>query len=304
MSSNGGVNMLSGFTKTCKGLAVVLVCGHIIVIHIFPSSIIYVELIPARTIPYGWNLITASYIEQTTHGVVISTISLLFIGKLLEPVWGRREFLKFIFVVNFVTNVCVFVSAIFVYYMTLEEVYIYTPLSGFGGALSGLLVGVKQLIPDHELSPFKIKAKWAPSIMLLLSIVMSFFTVELATCVPILIFGTYVGWIYLRYFQKKLETKIKGDPSDEFAFSTFFPEFLRPLINPISSIFHQVIWGRSEVSIESKGYTVNMDALPGSDSIEASRRRQRGARALEERLAAERLKSIGRTTEPHATEKV
>lgn len=39
--------------------------------------------------------------------------------------------------------------------------------------------------------------------------------------------GTYIGWIYLRYFQKKQETKIKGDPSDEFSFSAFFPEFLR-----------------------------------------------------------------------------
>ncbi|KAM0008375.1 hypothetical protein Hdeb2414_s0115g00800921 [Helianthus debilis subsp. tardiflorus] len=33
--------------------------------------------------------------------------------------------------------------------------------------------------------------------------------VEPTTCLPILIFGTYVGWIYLRYFQRKQETKIK-----------------------------------------------------------------------------------------------
>lgn len=69
--------------------------------------------------------------------------------------------------------------------------------------------------------------QWLPSLMLLLSIVVSFFTLESATYLPTLIFGTYVSWIYLRYWQRKPETKLKGDPSDDFAFSTFFPEFLR-----------------------------------------------------------------------------
>lgn len=35
----------------------------------------------------------------------------------------------------------------------------YTPLSGFYGVLSGLLVGVKQITPDQELPLLRIKAK-------------------------------------------------------------------------------------------------------------------------------------------------
>ena len=69
--------------------------------------------------------------------------------------------------------------------------------------------------------------QWLPSLMLLLSIAISFFTPESATYLPTLIFGTYMGWIYLRYLQKKPEAKHRGDPNEEFAFSTFFPEFLR-----------------------------------------------------------------------------
>jgi hypothetical protein len=41
------------------------------------------------------------------------------------------------------------------------------------------------------------------------------------------LFGIYMSWIYLRYFQKRHETGLKGDPIDEFSFSSFFPEFLR-----------------------------------------------------------------------------
>ncbi|KAK7839104.1 rhomboid-like protein 19 [Quercus suber] len=302
---SGGASFYSGFSRLCKGIAVVLIGGHILV-HLLPSAIAYLALIPARTIPFAWNLITAGYIEQSVYGVVASTIGLLFIGKLLEPVWGSREFLKFIFVVNFLTSLCVFVTAIALYYITTQENYLYMPLSGFHGILAGFLVGIKQIIPDQELPVVKIKAKWLPSLMLLLSIVVSFFTLESATYLPTLIFGTYLSWIYLRYWQRKPETKLKGDPSDDFAFSTFFPEFLRPVIDPIASIFHRMLCGRTEASNDAEGHTLGGAPLPGSDPIEASRRRERGARALEERLAAERLGAArgAEETQIDATENV
>lgn len=289
--------LAGGFTRLCKGLAVVLIGWHL-VIQILPSATSFLALIPAKTIPFGWNLITAGYVEQSIQGVVVSTIGLLFLGKLLEPIWGSREFLKFIFVVNFLTSVCVFITAISLYYITRQENYLYMPISGFQGVLSGFLVGIKQIIPDQELPLLKIKAKWLPSLALLLSIAVSFFTEDSASYLPTIVFGTYIGWIYLRYWQRKTEAKLRGDPSDEFTFSSFFPEFLRPAIDPIATIFERLLCGRrSEASDEARGYTLGGDPLPGSDPIEASRRRERGARALEERLAAERLAAAGRSEE-------
>lgn len=280
--------MFGGFTRLCKGFAVVLVVGHVLV-QLLPSVVAYLALIPARTIPFAWNLITAGYIEQSIYGVVISVLGLLSMGKLLEPIWGSKEFLKFIFVVNFLTSICIFITAIALYYITVQEIYLYMPLSGFHGVLSGFLVGVKQIVPDQELPLLRIKTKWLPSLVILLSIAISFFTPESAKYLPTLIFGTYMGWLYLRYLQRKPETKLKGDPSEDFSFSSFFPEFLRPVIDPIASIFHRLLCGRSEAAAEADGYTLGGAPLPGSDPIESSRRRERGARALEERLASERL---------------
>ncbi|XWS75133.1 hypothetical protein CRYUN_Cryun01aG0059200 [Craigia yunnanensis] len=293
--SSPGTGIFSGFTKLCKGLAVILIGGHIVV-QLLPSSVTYLALIPARTIPFGWNLITSGYIEQSVHGVVVSTLGLLFMGKLLEPIWGSKEFLKFIFVINFLTSVCVFITAIALYYITRQENYLYIPLSGFHGVLAGFLVGIKQIVPDQELSLLKIKAKWMPSLMLLLSLAISFFTTDSVTYLPTLIFGTYMGWIYLRYLQRKPEAKRRGDPSEDFAVSTFFPEFLRPIIDPIASIVHRMLCGKSEASTDAQGYTLGGAPLPGSDPIESSRRRERGARALEERLSAEKL-AAGRNSE-------
>jgi len=91
--------------------------------------------------------------------VIVSTIGLLLFGKLLEPLWGSKELSKFIFIVNFSTSACVFITAIVLYYITQQEIYLYTPLSGFYGVLSGLLVGIKQLLPDQELNLFALKIK-------------------------------------------------------------------------------------------------------------------------------------------------
>ncbi|KAL0322377.1 UNVERIFIED_CONTAM: Rhomboid-like protein 19 [Sesamum calycinum] len=256
--SGGTMSIYTGFTRLCKGLAVVLIGGHIVV-QIMPPAVSYLALIPAKTIPFAWNLFTAGYIEQSIIGVVISTVGLLFIGKLLEPIWGSREFLKFIFVVNFLTSVCVFITAISLYYVTRQELYLYLPISGFQGVLSGFLVGIKQIIPDQELSLLRIKQK---------------------------------------YWQRKPETKLRGDPSDEFAFSTFFPEFLRRIIDPVATIFERMFCGRrSETPDQTRGYTLGGASLPGSDSIDASRRRERGARALEERLAERLAAAAARTDE-------
>ncbi|MBA0815480.1 hypothetical protein Gohar_000249 [Gossypium harknessii] len=243
--------------------------------HLIPS--LFPKTYFFRTIPFGWNLITAGYIEQSIQGLVVSTLGLLFMGKLLEPIWGSKEFLKFIFVINFLTSVCVFITAIALYGVTRQENYLYMPLSGFHGVLAGFLVGIKQMVPDQELPRLKIKAKWLPSLMLLFSVAISFFTPE--------------------YLQRKPESKHRGDPNEDFAFSTFFPEFLRPIIDLIASKFHRNLCGKSEAFIDTLGYSLGSAPLPGSDPIEASRRREKGARALEERLAAESLIAAGKKSE-------
>ncbi|KAJ3698076.1 hypothetical protein LUZ61_001781 [Rhynchospora tenuis] len=284
----GGGSFLTGYTRLCKGLAVILVLGFAF-IQILPSAVAYLALIPSRTIPFAWNLFTAGYIEQTIPGVLLSTIGLLVFGKLLEPLWGSKEFLKFIIVVNLLTSVCIFVTAILFYYFTTQENYLYTPLSGFHGVLSGFLVGMKQILPDQELNFLKIKAKWIPSLVAVVSIAASFFTTEAMSYLPAILFGMYSSWIYLRYFQKWPETGLKGDPSDEFSFSSFFPDFLRPVLDPIATVFDKIFCGRSRnQSAESRGQALDGSPLPGSDLIEAARRRERGARALEQRLAAEK----------------
>lgn len=56
--------------------------------------------------------------------VIVSIVGLLLFGKVLEPLWGAKELLKFIFIVNLSTSACVFVTTIVLYYITQEESYL------------------------------------------------------------------------------------------------------------------------------------------------------------------------------------
>ncbi|CAD6256778.1 unnamed protein product [Miscanthus lutarioriparius] len=177
------------------------------------------------------------------EAVIVSIVGLLLFGKVLEPLWGAKELLKFIFIVNLSTSACVFVTTIVLYYITQEESYLYTPVSGFYGVLSGLLVGIKQILADQELNLFvlKISAKWIPSIVAFISVAVRFFIKESMSYLPIILFGIYMSWIYLRYFQRRLEVVLKGDPSDEFSFSSFFPGFLRWLIPKLRAVWNKIL---------------------------------------------------------------
>lgn len=59
---------------------------------------------------------------------------------------------------------------------------------------------------------------------------------------------------------------------NNFYFFLFFLLPCRPVIDPIASIFHRMLFGR-DASDDAQGYTLRGEPLPGSDPIEASRRR-------------------------------
>jgi hypothetical protein len=59
-----------------------------------------------------------------------------------------------------------------------------------------------------------------------MSVVVGILAKDAMTFCPFIIFGTYCSWLYLRFYQRQSEVNVKGDPSDEFSFKTFFPEIL------------------------------------------------------------------------------
>jgi len=278
------------FSRLSKAFAGVLSLGYIVQL-VVPVAREYLTLVPGRTIPCVWNVFTAGLIETDVFRLLLSIVGVLVLAKVVEPVWGSKGFLLFAAVVNFWTGFCTFVLLYLLYTVDRTGDLLYTEICGFQGVFAGLLVGLKQIMPENDVTLVgyvKFRAKHLPAIFIALTVTGALVLGTVLKTVPFVLFGTYASWFYLRFFQSKPETSLQGDPSDEFRFATFFPGILHPVIDRVAGLCSQVFrvgLQQAPARAESgSSYVLNGAPLPGSDNAEAARRRERGARALEERL--------------------
>ncbi|NXF13401.1 TM115 protein, partial [Smithornis capensis] len=95
------------------------------------------------------------------------------------------------------------------------------------------------------------------------------------------------SWVYLRFYQR--HSRGRGDMSDHFAFATFFPEILQPVVGLVANLVHGVLVKVRVCRKTVKRYDVGAPSsitisLPGTDPQDAERRRQLALKALNERL--------------------
>ncbi|KAL0029805.1 hypothetical protein WJX77_000962 [Trebouxia sp. C0004] len=289
------------FTRLSKAFAGVLCLGYIVQL-VVPVAREYLTLVPGRTIPCVWNVFTAGLIETDVFRLLLSIVGVLVLAKVVEPVWGSKGFLLFAAVVNFWTGFCTFVLLYLLYTVDRTGDLLYTEICGFQGVFAGLLVGLKQIMPENDVTLVgyvKFRAKHLPAIFIALTVTGALVLGTVLKTVPFVLFGTYASWFYLRFFQSKPETSLQGDPSDEFRFATFFPGALHPVIDRVAGLCSQVFRvGLQQAPARAESgtsYVLNGAPLPGSDNAEAARRRERGARALEERLG-KKATAGGQTT--------
>lgn len=149
----------------------------------------------------------------------------------------------------------------------------------------GLLVALKQLGPDR--APLAARLGGALNLAPLGFVCVSAVSAAVGSTTA----GTFVhaltsfqtAYIYLRYFRQCDEER--GDRSDEFAYHTFYPEFLHPVVSPIARVAYLPFRHLLEPSNAVKKPAMSPAPVPTSaDPMEAERRRQRALRALNERL--------------------
>ncbi|NXN17360.1 TM115 protein, partial [Indicator maculatus] len=95
------------------------------------------------------------------------------------------------------------------------------------------------------------------------------------------------SWVYLRFYQR--HSRGRGDMSDHFAFATFFPEILQPVVGLVANVVHSILVKVKVCRKTVKRYDVGAPSsitisLPGTDPQDAERRRQLALKALNERL--------------------
>lgn len=278
----------------------------------------FLAVVPALSLYYPWTVFTAALIEQNIFSFVASVLTLFYAGRYLERAWGSTEFAKFILFVTVIPNLVCFVVYCLWSALSANPMRANTVIHGALALEAAFLVAFKQLVPEHTVSLLKgtlrIRVKHFPALFVLLN---SLSGPLLGTDTAFFLswFGFLTAWIYLRFYRiaPSLATTdtgqaaaIKGDASDTFAFSHFFPETLQLLLDPVcDSLYNTLVAARictsfSTEAIDAGNEQAQARAEGGLPSLmngtggrrlggrreEAERRRALALKALDQRLNA------------------
>ena len=223
-----------------------------IVTYLSPSMLSYLALIPANTLTvhaYVWNVLTSGLVAANPVTALLSAGVLVY-GAKAERQWGDIEMGKFLTATTAATSVAVFITT-FVALVSGTEGLFYMHYCGDIGVACAVLVAMKQQCPDNEIIPgVPIRVKWLPLAAVSLSLILElFFPTHIAIDSELgegratlrgshllhTTFGSFFAWIYLRFFQPNATyTARYGDVSPSFAFKTFFPDVIQPLVGAIA----------------------------------------------------------------------
>jgi hypothetical protein len=162
----------------------------------------------------------------------------------------------------------------------------FTPIGGLTAILFGLLVVVRQLIPEHGIGPsvMNIRAKYVPLLALIVAIMSAIARVTNIGTLLYALCGFQLGWVYLRYFQRR--DSERGDHSEAFSYDGFFPEPIAIPIRIVAAamfiIFRPVLLSAQNIGVEDKPMSSLASVV---DSVDAERHRQRALKALDEKLS-------------------
>lgn len=239
----------SAFARGTCGMLVATWIARAIVFG--PSLDDLLALTPYSVVSKPWTLVTSGYYEMSLAAVATDCCGLLYIGKVLEPVWGARELARFVLGVNVATATMSWLSMCALYVFSgLDEFYLFAKFGGFHGVLAALLLALRQTSPEEPVfddarfggaddyaSLRALRNKHLIGAYLCFTAAYAFMSGGKHHHIGLYLFdvwGAYSAWVYLRFFQPH-GTGPRGDSSADFAFAALFPPAARPVVARVSA---------------------------------------------------------------------
>jgi hypothetical protein len=166
------------------------------------------------------------------------------------------------------------------------------------------LVAFSQLVPAHTVTLFRgvlsSRVPRFPLIYIGLITVANFTPWISAVSLPLALLGFLTSWTYLRFYKtvfpdldSSQPATMRGDASDTFAFSEFFPAPVKPFVAALADqVFDMLVAMRictpfSQADISAaQGSTFHQRSAPSGVRAEAERRRALALKVLDQRLHA------------------
>jgi len=199
------------------------------------------------SLSHFWTFLTAGLYDTSFVMGLVNILVFLAVAPVLEKSWGTNNFVRFVLIVNFCSLLSVFVFMVTCFYFTEQEQFVYHwQVCGFSAVNAAYAVALKQRYPDRPLLSLpalnSIKIKHVPVIVVVLAVALWCAGRLGGKESPLVVFGTFFGWLYLRFYMEDQDTKVVGDLRDEFAFSTLFPDIfnLRSIIDFIGTVCYHL----------------------------------------------------------------
>ncbi|KAJ2818689.1 hypothetical protein GGI24_005021 [Coemansia furcata] len=175
-----------------------------------------------------------------------------------------------------------------------------THVGGLAGLVSAFTVGLKQLMPEYSIKLFggalNFRMNELPGVYTLVAPIMFTLLGNLGSVLLVNI-GFLEAFIYLRFYRR--EGSLNGDRSEAFAFTTFFPEFVQPLIARLSNALYGAAvtcklitsdegYRQQNVDLEVglEGDSSELSDVVAAEDSDADRRKAIAAKALDMRLGS------------------
>ncbi|ESO05249.1 hypothetical protein HELRODRAFT_191423 [Helobdella robusta] len=266
--------------------------GHLL--SYFKSATDLLAIYPGKLIPPNfdfWTVITYSFIEHHIWMVACNVVVIVMYGKVVEPLWGFVEMIRFYAIVS--TSVAVLTTCFYLLqYLFTQDVHLLfdTSVYGMSGYAAGLTVVLKQTMGDQILlsTPLmKIRNRHIPLLAAFIMMLATIVHLILSPQLTLFLFGLFISWIYLRFYQRHKDGT-KGDSAEGFSFASFFPDPVSLYVGILSNTIFAVLvklhlCTNTQRKFEFKAPVVHMN-LTGADIHDAERRRQLALKALNERL--------------------
>ncbi|ETS77342.1 hypothetical protein PFICI_11216 [Pestalotiopsis fici W106-1] len=264
----------------------------------------WLTLVPQLSLFYPWVFVTTTLVENNIFTLGIAGMTIFQGGRYLERAWSSREFAKFLLVTALIPNALSFLFLVMMFTLTRNERWTLTTVSGTISLQMSFLVAFSQLVPAHTVTLFRgILSMRVPRFPLLHLAVVTILTMTpILTVASLLlaIFGLLTSWTYLRFYKtvfpdldSSQPTALRGDASETFAFSEFFPGPAKPVVAAFTEqVFNVLVamkvctpFSQAELSA-AQGNNYLPRGAPGGVRAEAERRRALALKALDQRLHA------------------
>ena len=224
-----------------------------------PASVERLALVPDKVVPRVWTLLTAGLYEWNAGSLLFNLLALYHVGQRLERVWGAREYLRFLVLVDACVCSATFFAMYVLYVATFDNFYLFAQMGGFQGVVAGLLLALRQVAPEQQLplvgSQLGLRNKHLVGLYLSLCLLLALSSGAEHHHIGLwlfTLFGAHSAWLYLRFFQPVSAAcggsatatagaqGLCGDPREEFAFASLFPGPCQPAIQRLSAPLYRL----------------------------------------------------------------